>query len=268
MATVKLAQASIDERGKAFGGKAGNQNGRELNIVNWYDHPWHTVLRAKTKSLASKIATNAILGVNNKHIGYDQRQRTTLYKEAEKVDFKLNKITVDCETDCSAFVSVVVNASGVEVSKDMYTGNEVNVLNATKQFQVLRDKQYVTKSDNLEVGDILVGNGHTAIVCNVTTSAATKAKAVPVNNQEIQAALLLKKSYAGAYKAIVNLNLRSSVKSNIDANIITVVPRNSIVRCYGYYNVTGSNVWLLVVYTDSKGNRYTGYIIKDKLHKQ
>lgn len=38
MATVQLACASIDERGKISGGKAGNQTGRELRIRKYYVH--------------------------------------------------------------------------------------------------------------------------------------------------------------------------------------------------------------------------------------
>ena len=45
--TAKLAQASIDERGKATGGAAGDQSGRETNTRQVYDysHGWDCILR-------------------------------------------------------------------------------------------------------------------------------------------------------------------------------------------------------------------------------
>ena len=49
MATVYIGGASIDERGKASGGQAGNQSGRELRKQAYYDHAkeWY-VFRAGT----------------------------------------------------------------------------------------------------------------------------------------------------------------------------------------------------------------------------
>lgn len=46
-ATAKLAQASIDERGRATGGSAGDQSGRETNTrqVYYYSHGWDCILR-------------------------------------------------------------------------------------------------------------------------------------------------------------------------------------------------------------------------------
>lgn len=41
----KLAQASIDERGKISGGKGGDQTGRETNISPYYNYPWNCYLR-------------------------------------------------------------------------------------------------------------------------------------------------------------------------------------------------------------------------------
>ncbi|MDT2641227.1 NlpC/P60 family protein [Enterococcus dongliensis] len=41
----KLAQASIDERGRATGGQGGDQTGRETNISNYYNYPWNCYLR-------------------------------------------------------------------------------------------------------------------------------------------------------------------------------------------------------------------------------
>ena len=50
---VKVGSARIDENGRAHGGKAGNQTGKELSVQNWYRHfkGWR-VLSAKPGSNA------------------------------------------------------------------------------------------------------------------------------------------------------------------------------------------------------------------------
>lgn len=40
-----LSQASIDENGRARGGAAGDQNGRETNTKNYYNYPWNAYYR-------------------------------------------------------------------------------------------------------------------------------------------------------------------------------------------------------------------------------
>lgn len=171
---VILGHAYCDENGGASGGKAGNQSGRELRFQEWYlrSKGWTHVFRAKDKEVALKIAKAMTDAVKNQKIGYDQSQRTTLYDEAVKKKFDLSKIKKACETDCSALVSVCVNAAGIEVSKDMYTGNEAKVLKATKQFEDLTDAKYLTTAENLIVGDILLGEGHTAVVTEVQGTVA------------------------------------------------------------------------------------------------
>lgn len=162
---VKIAHASIDENGKIAGGKAGDQTGKELCIRNWYSHPWNKVIRAKSPEVAEKIAKSAEQACANNCIGYDQKQRTTLYDLAKAKSWDLSKITTKCECDCSSLVAVCVNASGITVSKDIYTGNESKALQATGAFTVLMTKGYTDYDSYLMRGDILLKEGaHTAVV--------------------------------------------------------------------------------------------------------
>ena len=167
---VTLGHAVGDERGKSSGGKAGNQTGQELRLQEWYKRAkgWNHVLRAKKKSIAKKIAQAAKACVANKHIGYDQSQRTTLYREALNSKWDIAKIKTDCETDCSALVAVCLNVAGIAISKDIYTGNMVDKIMETGSFNDLTAAKYTQSPDELSVGDILVGPGHTAIVVNIT----------------------------------------------------------------------------------------------------
>ena len=54
---VKVGSARIDENGKAHGGQAGDQTGKEVSTQSWYLHSkgWR-VFRAKNPSVAEKIA--------------------------------------------------------------------------------------------------------------------------------------------------------------------------------------------------------------------
>lgn len=161
---VRIAQASKGETGYT-NQQAGNQTGRELNITNWYSRPWDTVLRAKDPAVAERIATAMEQAVHNLVIGYDQAQRVSLFAEASKMDFDLSKIVVPCECDCSSLVAVAVNAAGIEVSKNIWTGSMTSALMRTGEFDCLRDPQYLKDDTYLRRGDILLNTIHHAAVC-------------------------------------------------------------------------------------------------------
>lgn len=163
---VKIGHASSDENKSAQGGIAGDQTGSEAKTQNWYNRSkgWSAVFRPKSSTVAEKIAVAMEQACANNKIGYDQSQRTTLYTKAKEKNWNLSKITSNCECDCSSLVAVCVNAAGIAVSKDMYTGNQKAVLKATGQFDVLTDSKYLTYDKHLKRGDILLGTGHTAVV--------------------------------------------------------------------------------------------------------
>lgn len=162
---VKIGHASIDERGKASGGMAGDQTGKEVCTRDWYDKGWNKLIRPKSSEVAEKIARAMEQAAANDKIGYDQSQRTTLYVQAKNEGWNLSKITTDCECDCSSLVAVCVNAAGIGVSKDIYTGNEAAALKNTGEFDILTDKKYLIGNTCLKRGDILLKEGsHTAVV--------------------------------------------------------------------------------------------------------
>lgn len=161
---VKIGHASIDENGNIAGGTAGDQTGKEVCIRDWYSKSWICVIRPTDTNVAEKIATAMEQACTNDCIGYDQTQRTTLFTQAKACGWDLSKIKTPCETDCSALVAVCVNSAGVNVSKDIYTGNEKAALVNTGKFTVLTASKYLTASTYLKRGDILLSSGHTAIV--------------------------------------------------------------------------------------------------------
>ena len=168
---VKIGHASHDERGKYTGGRAGDQDGTEVQIVNWYNQSWDTVLRPKTQALAEKIARACESGCNNNNIGYSQSARNTIYVEALKVGLDLSKITTPCNCDCSSFVSTCCIAAGLSPQifygggnmRTTYTMTEA--CKQTNQFYVYNTTKYTRQKDFLRRGDIILNtNQHVAIV--------------------------------------------------------------------------------------------------------
>lgn len=174
---VKISHASGDERGSAKGGMAGDQTGKEVKISNWYKSGWSYVARPRDKAIADQMVKEAIAGANNPNIGYDQGERNDLLTEAKKVYFDLAKITVPCETDCSAFVSVCVLAAGVKLkygSNLPTTSNLRSKLEETGDFYILTDKKYLDTADHLIPGDILCKEpGHVVLVVDSNAKVVT-----------------------------------------------------------------------------------------------
>ena len=165
---IKIGHASIDEQGKAKGGTAGDQTGKEVCIRTWYNKPWSLVIRATDSGVAEKMAKACQAGCANDHIGYDQNQRNTAHTQAKAVGYDLGKITTDCETDCSAFMTLCAIAAGV--SELEYSGNAPTTstmkskFDATGKFEILTDSKYLTSDKYLKRGDILVKPGvHTVM---------------------------------------------------------------------------------------------------------
>ena len=183
---VKIGHASIDENNKAQGGNAGDQTKKEVCTRSWYSKPWTSVIRPKDSAKAEKIAHAMEQACANDKIGYDQNQRTTLYTQAKAVNWDLSKIATACECDCSSLVAVCVNAAGIKVSKDIYTGNQKAALNATGAFTTYTDSKYISKADYLKRGDILLGNGHTAIVLTDGGGVSTAPAAPSTENKSVE----------------------------------------------------------------------------------
>lgn len=171
-----IGSARIDERGKASGGKAGDQKQKtspdykgEVSMQNFYvsSKGWY-ILRAKNPDIASKIALAMTIACNNPNIGYNQARRLDIIKAGTHA-------TQPTSCDCSSLVRQCVREAGIEVG-NFTTANEASVLTDTGHF----DKYVYTKGSTLYLGDILVTKtkGHTVIVTSGATR-NTNAVAVP-----------------------------------------------------------------------------------------
>ena len=165
---VKVGSARIDENGKAYGGAAGDQTGKELSTQNWYLHKkgWR-VFRATDAQVAKKVADFVASACANSLIGYDQWNRHTLYNAIKDKGFDLSKLTKKVETDCSALVRTALAYAGVMgIPEDFRTGNMPGYLLGTGKFTELKGTKYTEQSAYLGAGDILVtkSSGHTVVV--------------------------------------------------------------------------------------------------------
>lgn len=176
---VIIGSARQDENGKAYGGQAGNQSGKEISTQNWYLHSkgWR-VLRAKDAGVGQRLAIAMRAACENKNIGYNQWRRNTLYDAAAIWGFDISRVNTPVETDCSALVrTCIAYAAGITtLPSSLRTGNMCSLILATGQFEELSGKEYTTKSDYLKAGDILCTktSGHTVIVLTDGAKAGEK----------------------------------------------------------------------------------------------
>lgn len=169
-----ISNSGGDERGKATGGKAGDQTGREWVLKAWYNRPWGVVLRYPNLAVGIKIAELGIAAALNNHIGYDQVQRKTYWAELVKANYDPSAIKTDCEEDCTAGVTANVKAAGhifgikklEDITTSTYSGNMKKNFVAAG-FVALTDKKYLSSPNYLLPGDILLFEGHHAAT-NVT----------------------------------------------------------------------------------------------------
>ena len=166
---VTIGHASLSENG-TINGQKGDQNGKEVFTRPYYVHPsgWAYVLRPFS-DIAEKLAVSCERACENQNIGYSQDTRNSLHTEAQRAKYDLSAITVPCNCDCSSFVTVCAIAAGVKSLE--YVGNAPTTATMkdaflkTGKFKIITDSDYLTGSDYLERGDILVSpNHHTVIV--------------------------------------------------------------------------------------------------------
>lgn len=219
--TKYCVAARIDERGRAVGGRAGDQSGSELNCHTLAGTgAWTYILRPPAKA-RERMIKEAYAAAKNNHIGYDQNQRTTLFTQAKAKGWDLSKITVDCETDCSALIAVLCNCAGLSVSKDMYTGNQVAALT-----KVGFTKMSYAES-KLKPGDVIWRKGHTEIYVGTSTSysapkpsTSTKQVAKLIDVSKHNGTINWSAVKKAGYHAILRCGYGDDIKSQDDAKFL------------------------------------------------
>jgi len=166
---VYIGEASKDENGNLSGGQLGDQNGLEVRVTPWFAQTsngrrWDWVARIKNRpDVAKAMAILMIESCDNPNVGYDQSRRETFTDLCRQAGWKPKNVTTPCATDCSALVACVLNCVSIQVPTSMNTWSERGALESTGLFDFFDSAEYTQKADNLQMGDILHMQGHTAM---------------------------------------------------------------------------------------------------------
>ena len=153
--SILIGAARIDERGKDYGGQAGDQTGHEVEAYLWTDRGedgWN-VLRYRDKALRGRAVEMMWQIIQNPHIGYSQTKHGSLEKAAKEVDWRFDRITRDVDTDCCDLQRTIAHALGVDVGS-CYTATQVNVFMATGAFEIITGPKVAHTDNYLLAGDI------------------------------------------------------------------------------------------------------------------
>lgn len=166
---VLIAHASKSENGTVNGTK-GDQTGREVCIREWYNKPWNIMIRFTDSKMANKVADCMEMAAKNDFIGYSQLNRNTLLNEARKYNYNVSKVNVPVNADCSSLVSVACMYAGIPESTLTLNGNCATtrtirqILKSTGEVDIYTTSPYLTKTDRLKRGDILLREGSHIVV--------------------------------------------------------------------------------------------------------
>ncbi len=248
---VLIGHASIAENG-GINGIKGDSTKKEVCVREWYYKNWTHVLRAPDKSAAAKMASNMRDACNNNNIGYGQSDRLTAYYEYKKVG-SIAAIKNKCNADCSSLVALCAIAAGYPVNPDLWTGTEVQEFRKQGFTTYVLDA-YTKGSTNLQIGDILRSDTHTAMVV-ATDTEPTAPNVVKNDVTAKEYAMNFDANKAGTYRVTTSLFLRDG--AGLMADVLAVMPEGQPVFNYGYY--TKKEVDWMYIQTYMDGILYTGF---------
>jgi len=167
-----LSNSGHDENYSYANGQAGDNTETEWELRTWYSYPWDCILRHPNAEVRQLIAELGIEAALNNKIGYDQYERTTFWYQLAKSGYHPKNITVACEADCSAGVAAICKAVGylvgdskmAGISPENWTGS-MKAAFRSAGFEVLTASKYLTSSDYILAGDILLNETHHTCIC-------------------------------------------------------------------------------------------------------
>ena len=223
----RIGHASINELGRTSGGKAGDNNGREVCFSTLPKKNWSFVLRAKDKNIAEKIAKYCEDGCRNDHIGYSQPRRNSLRTQAKLVGMQLDRIKTDCECDCSSFVSVCCECAGIPIPYNNNNAPTTSTLKSafmnTGYFDLYTDSKYLQDDKYLKRGDIINAIGSHVVII-LEDGICADISQVQTAQLEIKAIDLSKYNVVTDYKTMAQqikyVFIRVGYRSSSSGNII------------------------------------------------
>ncbi len=162
--SVKIGHASIDEKGKATGGKVGDQTGKEICIRGWYPHnpPWNVYLVCTDQTIAKKAAEINEQICKDPNYGYDQLQRLTGYNAILKNNKKIKG--AKGEFDCSSLVAACYILAGLKLSPSLTTISLRKALLDTGKFKAYTDKAHIGSDAYAKPGAIYMREGYHVVM--------------------------------------------------------------------------------------------------------
>ena len=105
-----FAWASIGSNGKVVDDLAGDQNGKEVKIGEYYNFGQKWVIRFRSKKRGQKAAAATKMLARNNNIGYNQNNhnRKSLYIQCELIGWDIDKIYQIKPCDCIWKVTVTL----------------------------------------------------------------------------------------------------------------------------------------------------------------
>jgi hypothetical protein len=177
---VTIGEAVCNENGKATGGKAGDQTGRELRFSTLQKNFKFTYgYRFIDEKAADLCVRKLVKLINSRCCGYSQtlNKRTSLADELMKYNWNVGKMIKDgakVEADCSSLAACMVKAlqakfgQSYNISKNAYSGDLGDLLMRTGKFIRIDINAVKTGRMSLKKGDILIRPyRHVAIVVSV-----------------------------------------------------------------------------------------------------
>ena len=224
---MKISTCSINEIGKAIGGKAGDQTGKEYYIRDYYDGPWDYVLRYPDKKITKQIADLAEKIAKDNKCGYDQAARLGLYNQLKNHNFDYDKITDKFNADCSSSTSAIIITIG-----NLNNIKELEDLNPSSTTRNLKNNLTnagfkIVKTTKLKPGDVLLREGHHVVI---------------TIDDEVKEST--EYEVGKTYKITVStLNVRKGPGTKND--IVTTLKKDSKVKVIKTKKI-GSSIWLKV----------------------
>ena len=193
--------------------QAGDQNGDEYVVTDWYFGNWKKMYRYQGDNagqVTALIAEYAVQAAENPHIGYNMSDNRGFWTQLQKpeVNYIPSNITEDCNTDCTGSTSAIVRAVGHTLNIEELTTffNDVGSLTTSKNtsrisyqwagvpagtsthgFMVYSEEKYLKDTKELQIGDILVSDGHAVIyVGDATATSAGTAGSNVTGGWEVQ----------------------------------------------------------------------------------
>lgn len=228
-------EASINENGRATGGKPGDQTGREFLIRSYRNYPWNVVLRYTEAADGNPpVTTKNYLAVGDKGDAVKTMQTMLI-----KLGYSCGKYGADGEYGSGTFAAVRVFQKDNKLVTDGLYGNAT--------------KAKLTALYNAKIKEESVSKPTTKP--NSKPSTTTK-KVAPAQS--------FSKSIAGTYKvkASDGLNLRYKPGDTSNSNLILTIPNGKSVVNYGYYTTVKGVKWYLVTYNDKPGFVSSQYLVK------